>query len=87
MISWTYSGALRRVDIFWEESGGPPVRPPSRKGLGSAMLSSQLGLAEVKLNFAETGVRCKLSIDGVEPLGARSMDVSSAPVRALPSMR
>ncbi len=86
-ISWGYRGELQRVEILWEESGGPLVEKPTRKGLGSALLSPQTGIAEVELNFDAGGVRCMLSIDGAEPLAAYSRQEASVSPRAVPSMR
>ena len=51
-------GCLR---ISWRESGGPPVRPPSRKGFGSRLiergLSAQVG-ATIRLDYPPEGVTC-----------------------------
>jgi two-component sensor histidine kinase len=67
-ISWCFSELPQRIMIEWKESGGPIVSKPTRKGLGSALLRSQAGIADVELRFEESGVRCMLSIDGAEPL-------------------
>jgi PAS domain S-box-containing protein len=50
-----------RVHIEWRESGGPPVRPPTRKGFGTRLLERALahengGRAE--LDYAPEGLRC-----------------------------
>jgi two-component sensor histidine kinase len=61
-ISWglTGRGGEERLTLNWEESGGPPVRPPTRKGFGQKvvvdMSRRQLG-AEVGLEYRETGLR------------------------------
>lgn len=51
-------GCLR---ISWHESGGPPVRPPSRKGFGSRRiergLSARVG-ATIRLDYPPEGVTC-----------------------------
>jgi PAS domain S-box-containing protein len=49
------------VEIAWRERGGPPVRPPPRRGFGSRLIEN--GLAhefgtQVVLNFAPQGVEC-----------------------------
>ena len=50
-----------KVRLCWEESGGPPVKEPTRKGFGTkliqAILSSSIN-GTVDLNFAPTGVVC-----------------------------
>ncbi|CAN5496408.1 PAS domain S-box protein [soil metagenome] len=51
--------------LTWTEHGGPPVRPPSRKGFGSRLLdrglSADLG-GQPKLTFAAEGVRAVLPV-------------------------
>src|SRR5262249_6890603 len=43
-ITWDVlrEGATRRVLLRWQESGGPPVTPPERKGFGSRLLDQIL---------------------------------------------
>ncbi|MGF9763982.1 HWE histidine kinase domain-containing protein [Microvirga sp. 0TCS3.31] len=69
-VSWssveTASGP--RLVMAWEENGGPPVAPPSRKGFGSRLI--QDGLArelngEVRLVYRPEGVACTIDV----PLG------------------
>ena len=47
--------------IEWEESGGPPVRKPTRKGFGSRFiergLAAQVG-GSLNLDYPPSGVRC-----------------------------
>ncbi|MCC4589187.1 PAS domain-containing protein [Xanthomonas sp. NCPPB 1067] len=61
----------RALELVWQESGGPPVHPPARKGFGARLL--ERGLAhdlkgEVKLSFEPRGVRYTVFI----PLPAAS---------------
>jgi len=49
--------------LRWKESGGPPVKPPERKGFGSHLI--EVGLAnelqgEVRLDYAPDGVVCEI---------------------------
>lgn len=50
--------------LNWEESGGPPVSPPTKKGFGSRLLEellvSDLG-GNTKLSYDASGVRCSLN--------------------------
>ena len=52
-----------RMQLRWQESGGPPVTPPSRKGFGSRLI--ERGLAqdldgEVYLGYEPAGVVCQI---------------------------
>lgn len=60
-IGWeTVAGKLR---IRWSESGGPPVRAPSRKGFGSRLLQRITAAegGEAAIDYAEDGLRCTLT--------------------------
>ena len=63
-------GAGRRVfSLTWTESGGPPVEPPSHKGLGSTLLERVLTTqcrADVEVTFDPAGLRVRLSAPLVE---------------------
>ncbi len=54
-----------RLALVWRESGGPPVKPPTRKGFGSLLLNrllaSQLG-GEVAIDYRPEGVVARLDI-------------------------
>lgn len=59
------------MHFIWEESGGPPVRPPARKGFGLRLLERVgHGLGEsAELDFADQGLRYELRarIDKISP--------------------
>ena len=65
-IIWRYEPApegARIIRLKWQESGGPPVMPPVRKGFGSRLIEA--GLAEeldgeVHLNYEPEGVVCQI---------------------------
>jgi two-component sensor histidine kinase len=68
-IGWSLQDAGRSLRILWTERGGPPVRPPSRKGFGSTIIRRALaqidGTAEFR--WAPEGLECDLSFPmGVE---------------------
>ena len=47
------------VHLTWEEHGGPPVKPPSRKGFGRVVSEQALASAldaDVKIDFAPEGI-------------------------------
>jgi two-component sensor histidine kinase len=67
-VAWTLRRSRNKlplVEIVWRERGGPPVRPPQRRGFGSRLL--ERGLAQefggtVKLGFAPAGVECHICL-------------------------
>ena len=58
-------GEALDLEARWAESDGPPVSPPSRRGLGSRLLTPQPGVEAVKLNYAADGLVCDLTIRDV----------------------
>ncbi len=49
----------------WIESGGPPTAPPIKKNFGTRLIESSLTHSlhgNVALDFAPTGLRCKISL-------------------------
>ncbi|GFM30726.1 sensor histidine kinase [Novosphingobium sp. PY1] len=63
-ISWNGHKAPFRME--WRESNGPQVTPPTRRGLGSKLLSGQRGFS-VDVNYESCGVVCFVTLvnDGV----------------------
>jgi two-component sensor histidine kinase len=61
-ISWQTCG--RTVDIDWLESGGPPVRAPSRQGFGGKLFQSALDPyhGRVHCEFEPIGLKCHISL-------------------------
>jgi two-component sensor histidine kinase len=62
-LSWGIDGPPddQAVEIRWIESGGPPVKAPSRRGFGSRLLQQGLVLeldGAVDIDYAESGLRC-----------------------------
>jgi PAS domain S-box-containing protein len=57
----TWSVANEHLTMIWQETGGPPVVPPSRKGFGS-MLIEQATDGRALLEFLQDGFRCTLSL-------------------------
>jgi two-component sensor histidine kinase len=59
-VSWKLEGVGddRRLRLFWRESGGPRVTPPSRLGFGSTVLKNLVAQsldAEIATDFASDG--------------------------------
>jgi PAS domain S-box-containing protein len=66
-ISWLIEPAPKgeRMRLRWQESGGPPVAPPSRKGLGSRLIEGGLAQeldGEVRFAYEPAGVVCQIVI-------------------------
>jgi two-component sensor histidine kinase/PAS domain-containing protein len=62
VVQWGVRERLLHLD--WEESGGPPVVPPTRKGFGSRLLerlvSNDLD-GNTRLEYDVSGVRCSIT--------------------------
>jgi PAS domain S-box-containing protein len=75
-ISMKWEQVGDRLRFCWEESGGPTVVPPSRRGFGSRMiergLSAELG-GSAQLEFDPGGLRCV--IDAPLPKGREDLFV------------
>jgi PAS domain S-box-containing protein len=53
------------VELLWQETGGPNVTAPDQRGFGSLMIERNLARAidaQVELDFAPDGVRCRIMI-------------------------
>jgi two-component sensor histidine kinase len=61
-ISWSVMpGEPRQLTLCWQERGGPPVSPPTRKGFGTRLIERSLAqelAGEVSLVYVPTGVVC-----------------------------
>jgi PAS domain S-box-containing protein len=66
VIGWTLTDRVDgpRLDMSWQETGGPPVSTPSRKGFGTRLIERSLAHelhGEVEIRFAPTGLVCWIS--------------------------
>ena len=66
-IKWTLDSKAegRWLCLHWRENGGPPVRPPTRKGFGSRVIEQ--GLAheldgKIKLDYHPEGIVCTIDV-------------------------
>lgn len=62
-VRWTVEGASgeERFSLTWTESGGPPVVPPARRGLGSQLIEQSLAAdlrGSARLDYRRTGLVC-----------------------------
>ena len=73
-VAWTIAGdpGSRTLALMWTETGGPAVRPPSRRGFGTTLieraLSSDLD-AEVRREFLTSGLQCTIAVPMTEEVG------------------
>jgi PAS domain S-box-containing protein len=61
-----------RMRLRWQESGGPPVTPPARKGFGSRLVEGGLGQdlnGEVRLDYEPAGVVCQIIMPVLRVVG------------------
>lgn len=79
-VAWEVAehGSESILELYWSESGGPEVAPPSESGFGSTAIRGaiehQLG-GEFDLVWAPTGVTCRIAF----PLG-RNTAPAPAPI-------
>lgn len=53
------------IELLWQESGGPDVTVPARRGFGSVVIERHLARSldtEVVLSFEPEGVRCRIVV-------------------------
>lgn len=58
-VDWHADGP-DAVRLTWTEQGGPPVQPPTRRGLGSRLLVPHGGLRDVVLDWNPAGLHCEM---------------------------
>jgi PAS domain S-box-containing protein len=61
MVDHTRTPAL--LLLRWQETGGPTVEPPARKGFGSRLIERSLAQdlnGEVRIEYAPTGLNCSV---------------------------
>ncbi len=76
-LEWKHEteGGDRKLCVYWKESGGPKVKPPQRRGFGTALVERgikvELGGA-AKLDFIPQGVQCVIKIPVETPMAKAS---------------
>lgn len=76
-LAWTKR--CERVDFDWVESGGPPPGATRGEGFGSTLLRKGLRQFDgaVQMNFAPTGLRCRLGLSLPWPRREGTIDIAS----------
>ena len=68
-LSWSFEADARRLQLYWRESGGPQVDPPSRRGFGSRLIERAFRGGDLSgssaLDFNPSGLRC--TVEAVLP--------------------
>src|SRR6476619_4803877 len=64
-VKWMQHSRPSLVKLVWQESGGPEIGPPQRKGFGSHLIERAFGgqLGTAQLVFNPEGLCCFLEID------------------------
>lgn len=73
-VSWSVANSRKnpRLSIEWIETGGPPVKPPTRRGFGSQLIERIVNYelqASVQRDFYAEGVRCKIEFPLTDKTG------------------
>ena len=83
-VHWqVLAGSQPRLRLEWTERGGPPVKPPARKGFGTRFVERTLAYeldGEATMTFDEDGVRSLLAL----PLPHGAAPPAGRPAPALP---
>ena len=70
-LTWSIEcGAHHRLHLRWQESGGPPVVAPNRRGFGSMMIERALSTelqGDVRLDFLPEGLLCTIDAPLPDP--------------------
>src|SRR3546814_16087472 len=66
-LNWTIQDGT--LHLMWRESGGPAVKPPSRRGFGTMLLERSLKSdgGTVKGDYAPEGVTWKITLPQPDP--------------------
>ncbi|HEY3779420.1 MAG TPA: chemotaxis protein CheB [Rhizomicrobium sp.] len=65
VLSWTLDEEKGKqiFRVTWQESGGPPVTAPKKRGFGGSLIERSLPGATVRREFAREGVRCAIQLE------------------------
>src|SRR3954449_3647413 len=71
-VEWDVRGldGSRKLQLWWREHDGPPVKKPRRKGFGSSLIERLLTTqceADIDFDFARTGLRFQMAVPFVGP--------------------
>jgi len=63
-VAWSLAPARDKLCLKWAETGGPPAKPPTKKGFGTQMIERTLRgeQGSAHFDFASEGLSCQLEI-------------------------
>jgi two-component sensor histidine kinase len=61
-VSWTIVSESRTslLKFKWQESGGPPVTPPTRHGFGTSLVKATF--KDARFDYAPDGLHCEIDV-------------------------
>lgn len=65
ILTFTTTGDANELLIQWQETGGPPVRPPERRGFGTDLIHQLIGKAlraHVSFDYRPMGLVCRMTL-------------------------
>ena len=63
-VEWSHAADGRLV-LRWTETGGPPVKPPTRQGFGTRVMDSMIRgqqKGEIRLDWRAEGLACEIAV-------------------------
>jgi two-component sensor histidine kinase len=63
-VTWSRAADGRLV-LRWTEKGGPPVRPPTRRGFGTRVVEHMIGgqlKGDLRLDWRAEGLVCEIAL-------------------------
>ncbi|MBV9431348.1 MAG: PAS domain S-box protein [Hyphomicrobiales bacterium] len=63
-LSWKIgeTEGAESLSLAWREVGGPPVKPPSRRGFGTSLIERGLPDAKIDRRFERDGLVCRIEL-------------------------
>jgi PAS domain S-box-containing protein len=64
-VEWSRADADRQLVLRWTEAGGPPVKPPTRKGFGTNVMEAMIRghvKGDVRLGWHAEGLACEITL-------------------------
>ena len=85
-VRWTLANDSG-VSLAWTEAGGPPVKPPTRRGFGSTLIERALAMetgGRATLRYLPDGVVCDVFLPNSSVLSRNALPTVSTPAAVPP---